>query len=1053
MKRLITVFFLFLFSFCSLNAQVSTEGKDFWLAFMENADNATPSSLEIFITSNEVASGTIHILQTGQMVEFTVNPGVTFQHVVSNEMFNSFAPTGSGLNPTKKGIHVTSDVDVSVFAFNRRLRSADATVVLPTPTLGKEYFIASYFEQSPVPGLNTNNESEFVVLGTESETNIEITPSVATVDGRPAGVPFTITLNQGEVFQLQSREDLTGTFITSVSNIPNQCNNFAVFSGNKWTGVGGCGNANDQLYEQLFPVNTWGQNFTVVPYKGRNSNGDLFRVISSEGDTEVSITTDSGVTTTTTLVAAGNYLTENVNEAVSISANRPVQVVQYSKSQCAELQGALTGDPFMLVVSPNEQLLKKVTFNTLRADVIDSYFTTVIAKTSSRTNTKLNGASINDSEWTALNSNPDLSYARLDLVGDRDYTLEAEDGFISYVYGFGNIESFGYAAGASLENLNLQVLGDDPQIGIIAEQACLGSDIQFEASFEVPPGEDPRFDTFDWDFGDGETGSGETFNHVYAEPGLYTVVLVASNGTGACSTSETISREIEILDSKVDEIQGPPSVCPDVTGISYEAFGGNDITAYEWTIDGGTIVSGVNDQVVVVDWGAARPDAKLIVVTTNSLGCKSEPVQLDVLINKRLEPVPPRGTFEICYAERASVNYFTPITNGSEYEWFLTGDGSFDGGINTGNSVNITWNGAGTGTVWYREYNPSISDCEGFSDVQNVIIHTEIVPTETISDVLCFEGNTGSIALSILGGVPGYTVNWSNGATGLIVENLTAGDYTATITDDFGCEVEFTYTVAEPDLLEVSPSTITDVRCFGESNGSLVVQVTGGVEPYSYFWTGPDDFSITTTAPNIDGLIAGTYNVLVTDANACTATTELIVVEPELLEPDLEKLINEPICPQASNGEVKIDGKGGTQPYQFFWNTTPQQDGDLATGLMQGEYTVTIIDANGCTASLDVEVKERFPRVFIPSAFSPNNDGENDKFVAITDCTLSFNMQVFNKWGSVVFATTDITEGWDGTYEGKNVPDGIYSYKVFYSGNINTIPFEETINGTVRIFR
>ena len=119
----------------------------------------------------------------------------------------------------------------------------------------------------------------------------------------------------------------------------------------------------------------------------------------------------------------------------------------------------------------------------------------------------------------------------------------------------------------------------------------------------------------------------------------------------------------------------------------------------------------------------------------------------------------------------------------------------------------------------------------------------------------------------------------------------------------------------------------------------------------------------------------------------------------------------------------------------------------------RGNYTVRIVDANGCEASLPIEVTERFPRIYVPNAFSPNDDGENDAFEVVTDCDLNFSMQIFNEWGTVIYASTDITQGWNGSLEGEPAPVGKYSYIIFYSGSINGVSFEETLRGTLRLIR
>jgi gliding motility-associated-like protein len=1035
----------------SASAQVTTEGSDFWLGFMQNNDSGTASSLELFITSNQVVSGTIEVYKTGEIIEFNAFPGFTFTYVIANEFNNPFAASGSG-RVEVNGIHVTADGNISLYAFNKRFRSADATVVLPTPTLGQEYIAATFYEVTPGGSLNFNNESELLVVATEDQTEVEITPSVSTLDGKSRNSSFTIELDRGEVYQLQATGDLTGTVIRSISSDPSVCKNIAVFGGNKWSGVGECGFANDHLYEQMFPVNTWGKNFTIVPFAGRNSNGDLYRIISSEASTKVTIATSGNTSSTQTISGAGDYITANVNTATSISADKPIQVVQFSKSLCAELGASEEGDPFMLMVSPNEQMLKKVTFNTLESDVINSYYTTIITETASREEVKLNSSFINASEWNTLSANTEYSYARIDLLGNRNYTLEASNGFISYVYGFGNIESFGYAAGASLDNLNLEIEPNDEQIGILVSEGCIDSQITFDVLFETPVGQDPLFTNFDWDFGNGEIASGKNVTYTYTEAGKYSISVIASDGQGACANTEFITHELTILDIEYDGIEGPASVCPDVVDVAYSVSGPDD-NLYEWFIsDGGAITSSTTQANILVDWGPAKDDAWLKLLVKNSLECAADTIQFDVKINKRLEPAVPLGPVDVCFLDLNLVTYSTPATNGSEYEWFVSAEGAFLSD-NTLNTVDVKWQGVGTGQIWYREYNPAISDCEGYSEKLDVIINSEIQVVETIIDVVCFGESNGAISLEISGGKPGYEITWSNGAKGLSVNDFSAGTYTASIYDAVNCLVEFEYEVKQPDLLEIVNPQIVSVQCFQESNGEVNVDVLGGTAPYAYDIVGMGiDKSGAGTA--VTDLIAGLYTLEIFDANGCKASIDLEVTEPALLEPDLDQLVNAAICPQANNGEVYIDAKGGTPGYQFFWNTAPSQEGNTVTGLSQGNYTVTIIDANGCQAEMIVAVEERFPRIYIPNAFNPNSDEiENRVFKAITDCTLSFNMKVFNKWGLIIFSTSDINEGWDGSYKNQPAASGNYSYSVFYSGSINGIPFEESIKSTVRLFR
>ncbi len=1063
LRRLLLIFLL---SFGSLSAfsQVTTEGREFWLGFMENNDGGTASSLEIFLTSKETAQVEIFLYRDSRTITITVEPGVTHREIIGSAPNNPNAASGSG-QLQRKGIYITSDVDISVYALNNRFRSADATVVLPFNTLGNQYYAAAYWEGAPA-GDNWDigsGPAQLLIVAATDNTQIDITPSVTTIDGRAAETTFTITLDQGEVYQVQADADLAGTLIeTSTANDPDVCNNFAVFAGNKWgrvTGGADCGSggnaggfAADQLYEQMYPTNTWGREYIAVPFELRRAY--VLQVTVLEDDTELTIGAAID-----TLLGAGDVIYALEEDVVRINANKPIQVAQLSQSlSCDANVNFGPGDPFMIMLSPNEQKLNDITFNALTTEAIDDYFVTVITETSEIANITFNGAVINPVNFTPV-AGSTFSVASLGIDKGEDYNLNSEAGFIAYIYGFGNIESFGYVAGASLENLSLDIVGDDPDIAIIAEEGCVNNEIAFTADFEVPAGEAPRFTEFEWNFGDGTIATGKDTVHTYSQPGEYTITLLVSDGGGVCGINSDLKvRTITITPNEITNISGPASVCPDVNGIAY-AVEGTPGNTYQWIVDGGTIVGADTGDAISVDWGAARPDASLKLISTNTLGCVADTVTFDVIINKRLEPVLPQSNgftnTEVCFTELGDVTYSTPQTAGSEYEWFITG-GNFITANNT-NLVRVSWNGPGAGQIWYREFNPLISDCEGFSDRLDIIIYPEIVSTPTIMDALCNGDANGTISIALAGGKPGYTVAWSNGMTGIDINGLAAGDYTATVTDALGCEVMFTYTVAEPAILEVADNQLTDVRCFQESNGAATILVAGGtVFPngdYIYNWTGTSGFTQSTNTGTINGLRAGAYQVDIRDANGCETSTTFTINEPLLLEADIASLINDPICPQASDGTAFIDAKGGTPDYQFFWSNNPTLNDPNASGLSKGNYTVRIVDANGCETSLAIEVTERFPRIFIPNAFSPNGDGTNDDFKPVADCSITFSMQVYNKWGSVVFSTEDVNEGWDGQFDNQPAPDGKYSYVIFYAGTLNDVAFEETFRGSIKLIR
>lgn len=498
------------------------------------------------------------------------------------------------------------------------------------------------------------------------------------------------------------------------------------------------------------------------------------------------------------------------------------------------------------------------------------------------------------------------------------------------------------------------------------------------------------------------------------------------------------------------EVTGPASVCPDVNNILYTVTGGAGYT-YQWFIDGGNITSGANTEQVTVDWLSTNPDAFLKVVPTTAAGCLGDTIQYDVVINKRLEPAMPMGLAQLCLAPVTESTYSVPFSTGSVYEWTVV-----NGILTTPNGVNevtVRWDGDAPGQISFRESNPLITDCEGFSPILNVTFFPQIFAAPALTDVGCFGESTGAITVNPTGGTGTLTVTWDDGATGATRDNLPIGDYTYTVTDTNLCTITSTVTIAQPDELMIASLNAGNLTCFQNNTGFADAMVIGGTTPYTYQWSQDGNVLPLTTA-SISGRSAGSYGLVVTDANGCIKSDSFILTEPTLLEPDLSQLINEPICPQSSDGEVTVGAMGGTPDYEFIWELTPVQNGATATGLSRGNYTVIIRDVNGCETSQQVEVIEQFPRVFVPNAFSPNGDGQNDLFGVKSSCSLdSFQLLVFNQWGTVVFATNNVAAGWPGTIDGQNVPDGNYAYAVSYSFSVNGKLFNESIRGDIRVLR
>lgn len=171
--------------------------------------------------------------------------------------------------------------------------------------------------------------------------------------------------------------------------------------------------------------------------------------------------------------------------------------------------------------------------------------------------------------------------------------------------------------------------------------------------------------------------------------------------------------------------------------------------------------------------------------------------------------------------------------------------------------------------------------------------------TPAIIDVACNGGNDGTIDLTVTAGVPGYTYSWSNGDTTKDISGLAAGSYSVTITDGDGCPFFDTLTVVEPTALVLAATSVSDTTNAGL--GSASITVSGGTSPYTYTWDG--------TAGDADstGLASGTYNVVITDANGCMDSVDVVVDNFNVSISQIDYLEKLSISPNPTNGMATID--------------------------------------------------------------------------------------------------------------------------------------------------
>ena len=233
-------------------------------------------------------------------------------------------------------------------------------------------------------------------------------------------------------------------------------------------------------------------------------------------------------------------------------------------------------------------------------------------------------------------------------------------------------------------------------------------------------------------------------------------------------------------------------------------------------------------------------------------------------------------------------------------------------------------------------YEVTITDALGCETVAEVTIQDQstLTATAAVTNVTCANGNNGSITVTPASGQTPYTYTWAGSPnTTPTLVNLTAGTYTATVTDGNGCTFIISQTVTQPTAVSAT-AAVTNVVCAGGATGSITLTPAGGNGPYTYAWTGS-----TNTTATLSGLVAGSYAATVTDNNGCTVNISQTVTETGT-PLTVTAVVNNP------TGFVNITPAGGTAPYTYLWsNGVTTQD---LFGVSSGTYTVTITDANGC---------------------------------------------------------------------------------------------------------
>jgi hypothetical protein len=476
-------------------------GTEFWLAFLDRLANESGPSDPMAIVRLDVVAGDraadVHVEISGSGWAADVSLAA---HGAGTVIVPTALAVAEGSEQIdNRAVHLTATSPVTVTAINHVPGSADATTVLPIDALGNDYRIATYDPFFLPPFYN--GFAELAIVAPEAVT-VEITPRAATVGGRPAGVPFTVALQSGESYQLQSESNLTGTRVRVVDGTA--CDRIAVFAGNVMALVDSC-NSVDHLYEQMLPVRSLGMRYLVVPFAARRG-GDIVEAIAHHDSTYL-LGADGRPTQR---LDAGERLRMRIDSAAVIEATRPIALVQYERGRACD--GADAGDPSLVQLRPtaHDTLVDVVAPGALP---FSEHSVTIITDAADAASVRVDGAPVRFD--SVFDDAPGVVWAQV-AVGPGGHTVSGGDLHSVRLRGGGQAVSYG------LDLSGIAAVGP-ADVQIVQRCTCDG------VVLEAPPG----FVRYRW-------STGETSRSIVARVSGEYRVTVSSPGCTLSSEATTV---------------------------------------------------------------------------------------------------------------------------------------------------------------------------------------------------------------------------------------------------------------------------------------------------------------------------------------------------------------------------------------------------------------------------------------------------------------------------------------------------------------------------------
>ncbi len=1020
-------------------AAQSSEGTAFWGAFLKNLDlpfNDDPV-FTLQIAAETAASGALTVPATGLTIPFSAAGGSVTELVFPDAAWYSEGSEAVD----NKGFLLTADAPVRVTAFHYRAYFTESTLLLPEPALGTEYIATCYEDE------DGSSPSALVVVSTEDDNTVEIIPSTLTQGLRPPGVPFTVALNRGQTYQILANGDLTGAEIRSLSG-----KKLAVFSGAKQADVEQCfGGADSHLYDQCVPTPQWDDLYYHVPFSGQG--GDPVRVVAADANTTVFFDCQPVAT-----LGRGEFYQQKLFQPTVISATGAVAVTQFNSSQSCNPSGI--GDPNQLRLLPTRQQLSSVQWrapgNTsgLGFPYVSAHFVNVVTAAGAAAGMRLDGADIS-AEFSPFPADPGQVYARLSVEAGLHQLTGETGAFSAYAYGFGDFDAYTFHLGyAGPEEVTFNCL--DIQVDGLF---CVDSLLDFSVLTSLDLVE------YEWDFGNGQTSDSAAPAISYDAIGPYTVLLNGIDGDG---NAVTASLDLAILDCPENPCEETPVVVllsdPDSPcagePVSFSTSSDFLYPNQFWSFGTAGVATGVNPEVIFDAPGEYQITFTLFdqfncpyiynetVVVEECNFCDLDPEQ-EIFIDGAL-----CIDSMLTFSTAADLSLFPTAA----FQWIFS-----DGQTFSGTSPEVVFEEPGVYILEFAGFDLFagcsifgvaefvVQDCENIDPCLDLpAVNLSISGAFCADSLLVFSVNTSAELVS-------YQWEASNGETGAAPVFSTAFEgagvfglsFTALDNNDCSYEESIAFDIEDcsdddpcVDLPEVT-LTVEGALCV---DSVLQLGAATTADLLSFEWDLGEGVTSTVAAPERVFGAPGGYVVTLnaTDGAGCTyqafieLTVQSCVADPCVdlpalnIQGEASPCQGEPVAWQVENADGLV---------AFTWDFGPagifQEAAPVVTFSDTGRFDLVLVavDEAGCfyEETFPVAVSNCDCRLGLPNAFSPNEDGVNDRFAALFNCPLaSFELRIFNRWGGVVYESADPSAGWDGRFNGRPVNSDVYVWMLRY---------------------